>query len=239
MFALFLMFMGEDFTLLGLLDGLRPVLMQTWYIKSLMIFVVISPILVWLIRRAPISVIALASFFCLTAKFVMSDPYWKSFWEYTFSLSGLIYFLIGLSLSCNKESDYSIAVRTEQIIGFIGFALGLVGMLIKVYGSGYGELVARGIKLISTPLLLLGVWSVIPCDEWPNRMLSMTFPLYILHMFAIKGCNRVFAMFGIEYAQSIGLTVLVFIFVVTISFLLALVIRCAMPCYGQILWGRR
>ena len=52
----------------------------------------------------------------------------------------------------------------------------------------------------SVPFLMYGVWSVVPSTAWRSRLLSCTFPIYLLHAFVavafmaglkVSGLNRI------------------------------------------------
>lgn len=95
---------------------------------------------------------------------------------------------------------------------------GLVGIVLTVLGA-VGEL--RGLMFVrayclsvGVPLLMLGLWGLVPSVHWPKWLTDCAFPIFILHVFAIGVYNNFLfrevagvLSFAAKYAFSVGLPI--------------------------------
>ena len=63
------------------------------------------------------------------------------------------------------------------VLGLVGITAGIVRMIMQCYGiDDFGYLIA-----LSIPLVLVGVWSIIPSCSWPQVLIGNSFAVYVLH----------------------------------------------------------
>lgn len=188
-----------------------PALGPLWYVRCLFLFVIISPVIVWLIKRT--------HFLCLLIFGGMYIAYSRlcgnvSFFSYGFSLEGLFYFAIGIYL---RMRDFSLEIRPKMGIFLFGFGVFLFLMVSR---------------FMSIAIMIVGLWGMIPSWRFPRVLITNTFPVYLVHMFVLL-------LFGNERIRSVPLAVGVGLSAIALSVFAAETIRRTMPRMSQFLWGGR
>ena len=188
-----------------------PALGPLWYVRCLFFFVVVSPVVVWLIRK--IGFVSLLLLGCLyyaySARGVVID-----FLSYGFSLEGIFYFSTGLYLRMKH-----VPLNVGPMIGVPLFALG-----VAIYVIGLTEL--------SIPVMIVGLWGMMPTRCLPRSLVSNAFPIYLMHMFILL-------LFGTDKIASPLIAVGVGMLVVVLSIGCAEMIRRTSPRLVNVLWGGR
>ena len=171
---------------LGFIVWESPTKGELWYVRNLLVLVLISPVFLVPMRRSRwwgMAVLA-ASFAvwfggaAFLAKFNLTkNPeswYWKA------ALFGQFFFIAGLFLRL-----WPVHVRVNRICacGLLVLALGLfccAGSL-NESGSSIGTL----IRYLTLPVAMMAVWQWIPSCKWPTALTSATFPIYLSHAFGL------------------------------------------------------
>lgn len=161
---------------MGLLPFRSPALFALWFVRTLFIFVLLSPLLGWCVRRM--------GMLWLSALFVAQCfVYWASptgpvgeVLNHLLSVSGLFYFSLGIFLSIKG----GVRIRLRKSVSACLVAMGIGGMAIYFEG-----LIRVNPLPILIPPMLLGVWLLMPERKWASYLVGMTFPIYVLHLFAM------------------------------------------------------
>ena len=151
-----------------------PGLVPLWFVRSLLVFVVISPVLKELFAK-----IGWGTLLVLYAVSLATGIYGlhSSGKPYLFltkfvSVSGLFYF------GCGMYGRLS-GIRLPQKGHAIALFLGLFIMLLK----GYCRMMdIKCIAPFGIPFLLFGLWKFVPQWSFPQWLTNATFAIYVLHM---------------------------------------------------------
>lgn len=152
------------FDVFGLLWTRVPALGVLWYVRALMLYVLLAPVLVWVIRQSRGVVI--------TAILMLYSLYWLWFvqpwspmtqlFELGISVYGLFYFFLGM---CAREFG-SPSLRTSRSVFVLIASLGCAWF---------------GLSPISIPLALIGLLGVIPSRPFPRILTANAFSIYVFH----------------------------------------------------------
>ena len=188
-----------------------PALGPLWYVRCLFLFVVISPLIVWMIRR--IGVLALFVFGSLYCAH-FGNGLMDRFLSFGFSLEGLFYFSAGLFLGMKH-----VPLRISPFVGTL-----LLGVGLLFYWLGWAE--------TSIPLMIIGLWGLMPTRRFPRVLVANTFPVYLMHMFVLL-------LFGTARISSPMVAVGIGMLAVALSVAIAEAMRRGSPVAVRILYGGR
>ena len=165
-----------------------PPLGPTWYIQTLFLFVLVSPLLVALLRRNAILVFVVS--FLLYALFYRSAaiPFgtWKAIPNTPFALEGLAYFLIGLKLAIDGKS-----LDVPKKIGVSALVVSFVVTILRMYCKAGGHVFLYDhTRCLVIPGFLWVLWKTVPPCPWPKWLTSSSFAIYLIHPFAIFWFQR-------------------------------------------------
>lgn len=152
-----------------------PALTPLWYIRALLVFVILTPVLVWLLKRCPKTfvMVVFAIGMALDAIFPVESVL-GSFFHFGFPVWGLAYFLCGLALGING----GVTVRRNQAA--VAFAAAAAFMSVGCFFTG-NIMISTISKHLLRPCLLLAVWHF-----WPHSsgVYGGAFALFLIHPFA-------------------------------------------------------
>ena len=157
----------------------RPQLGVLWYVRNLLLFVGVSPAIVWIVMK--FRVVFLAILFpavlahaCLVKTHEPGlDP--AGILIYGFSLEGLLYFSAGILFCIHPVS---VREPLRKLLAALGCGILIAFAMDCVH---FREISA--IVVLSTPFVLAGLWFCIPSGNWPQSLVSCAFPVYLLHVF--------------------------------------------------------
>ena len=120
--------------------------------------------------------------------------------------------------------------KYKGILLLVGFAFVILQAIGKSNRWGFYEYFGW----LAIPILLLGVWLLIPDREWPKGLTSCAFSIFILHRFffqvgalIVGGCNTL-----LSYA-------FVAFFMFVVSLVVATLLKRIMPRLSRIAFGGR
>ena len=173
---------------LGLNPAGMPFYTPMWYLRSLMCLAIVSPFLLWALKKA--GVWALAFWYLLS--FVLSRalsgyPEMTNFFGNFLPLKwGFFWFSLGIWLrqhgSENVVRKFG-KVWVEWTFAAIGVALVVLSKWMAIAASPYAVAVQR----LSIPFLLMGFWNLMP--SFRLSIAGYSFPVYLLHMIFTKYCE--------------------------------------------------
>lgn len=197
----------------GLHPFQEPFSVSLWFLRSLLLFVLASPVLFALLRRAGAG--ALAALFALSVGCLAGIlPAWADGLANRFvSVQGLSFFAAGawLALSGARLPKGGPAAAA----GVAGFA----GLAFSRWMLARGMAGAEAVHAFFLPAALLGAWRAMPRVRWPGRLTDCTFAVYLLHVFVLRlllvavygktGCAvllfKYLAGFGLSLAAALAL----------------------------------
>lgn len=211
----------------------KPFLISTWYLRSLLILVVASPLLKWFVPRYGLWSIAFFYFLNLISPPDFTSPASITvFFTYSMSLTGLLYFSCGIYL-CLSRRKWNISFWRG--IFFVG--VGILVLLLK-YGLqlkyGFSRFSVY-MSLVYIPMLLMGVWRLFPIRIGLLPFAKDSFGLYLVHMFLIV-CYGVMVRHRVETA---GTMMGQLIFVYGGSFMMVRGLRRMCPRFTSFALGGR
>lgn len=163
--------------------GLNPLcssaLGPLWFIRTLFVFVLVSPVLCRFRRMTVLPLSFALMVVALSVGMRHADATVRQIIEYTFSFEGLFYFVLGMYMRRNP-----VKVRREKMIGLGALVGGLVifaGLALCRYFTC--ETFYLSFRLIGTALLMLGLWSFVPTRKVLESYSAVVFPIYLLHKF--------------------------------------------------------
>lgn len=194
-----------------------------WFVRMLFFLVVISPLLRG--GGKSVNLLRLMIFAGLYGWFELSDLEQGALWnffEYGFSLRGLLYFSVGIYLR-----QYPIRLNISK--------LSLV-VLVVVSGALVGFNVTA---LIMVPVCMLTLYLLMP--SWKAYGNGYSFPIYLLHMDVMLILTAGLAAVGIRSStcHAVWLVVLRFVVCLVTSIFLTRLLRRYAPRFARLAFGGR
>ena len=165
-----------------------PPLYPTWYIRTLLLFVVLSPIFITMLRTS--ATMTLASSFILYTGFYRSVavPFgtWEAIPNTLINLEGLAFFLVGLKLAMDGK-----AREVPGKIASTALMVSLIGTIVRMYCKAGGHVfLYNHIRFLVIPGFMWVLWKAVPPVPWPKWLTSSAFAIYLIHPFAIFWFRR-------------------------------------------------
>jgi len=161
---------------LGFYPSASPVLYVTWYIRTLFLLILASPVIVWALKRFPRLFIVGA---WLISILVSTHEGAMAIFQFCFSPEGLTYFSLGIFLRWHPIHVEGRKLWVWSVI------IALVALGIRM-GTHY----TQGapwiyLKTFAIPFMLYAVWRLIPEKPWAKSLTSLAFPCYLIHVFVL------------------------------------------------------
>lgn len=194
LFFIFNYFRSQDASFFGLMKSLglttceEPGLYPLWFIRSLFLLVCVSPIVVWLFSRVGRKLLCgLFGLVLIGPLVVNTDVMLIQLASGVFAVfGGLFYFSAGLALRIRNET-WGGPVFIQNSVGPVGSFLTISGAFCELYEM---KLAGAYCVNLGLPLLMVGLWRVVPAVRWPEWLTGCAFPVFILHVFAIGVYNN-------------------------------------------------
>jgi len=217
-------------SVLGLYPFSEPYLGPTWFIRGLFLIVLLSPLLRILLEKFRLWTLALLFVIMyFTMAYYPEGSILYRFWRWTVPTTGFFYFTLGMWLRRHPVPDS----KGRRCV-FIALPLGIVVQLAEVYFLYHGvncHVYWRGIMI---PLVMGGIWYLVPSIPLPGLLKGMSFPIYVLHYFFIS------AVFFLNHdPNSILFYLCRGVAGVTGPIVVALLIRKWLPRFSQVAFGGR
>lgn len=150
------------------------------------------------------------------------------------SVHGAFYMYFGILFRMG-----TVNVRMGKLAAWVVFVAGLLGMALKVFAQVEGFAYYYYYGFISCPLLLVGLFNLIPDLKIPMWITTCSFPIYLFHMFVLKAIHGVAVVMGL----SLNANVLIWAMSVAVIFFMTLggvaIQRKFVPRLNNLLWGGR
>ena len=176
---------------LGLNPFCHPVLFPLWYVRALFVLILISPCLFMLAKYLGVwgCVVLLFLYATLGPWEIDLDNVFRKF----LSVHGAFYMYLGILFGMGIVN-----VRIGKFAACVVFLAGLLGLALKVFTQVEGFPHYYYYGFISCPLLLLGLFNLIPDLKIPIWIVTCSFPIYLFHMFVLKAVRGAAVMMGIS-----------------------------------------
>ena len=170
--------------LLALHPFREPYVGVLWFMKTLLIFVVFSPLLRHLSSPIPILAMFVAQL-CLGPTLGGTPPPLRfTLLKGYFPICGAAFFCLGMMLKLRNA--------TLRIPRGAGLALLTVGLALMFLRLGVRRPVwLQHAAFAYVPFLLAGVWSLCPSKRLPAFLVQASFAVYVMHYFVITVFERV------------------------------------------------
>ena len=157
-----------------------PQLVPLWYLRSLMLFVVVSPIILWYVKRFKGAGLAFLWVLSLLVGFCSITPGRLILFLAKFvSVSGLLYFSVGVYLRVFGITGFSSRKSRAYLYVCAGLMCIVVSICLQLI-TGYEA--HRVCRHLFVPLLLIGLWYFVPSEKFPAWLIRSAFPMYLLHI---------------------------------------------------------
>ena len=210
--------------------GLNPLgnIPTMWFLRTLFIFVVVSPFVGGRGVSVAVAFVAYATF-----KFFYFEVGEELCYVLTslISLRGLAYFALGMWVSC----------KSLRISRWIGVTLVIISLtsLVFILVSEAGAY-ARLMDVIMVPGLLVLMWALAGCVSLPGKITSMSFPLYLLHGTIAYYVSALYGVIGYGTGRTcFGFALMRFLVCVGLSLAMAFGLRRFFPRFSAIAFGGR
>ncbi len=225
----------------GLSPFRYPELVPLWYLRTLFLFVFVSPVLNHFTSKGGALFIALVYIGAIIVSVGMLSPGRVSkFLFYCFKLEGLVYFCLGM-LFRKKEKEGKLVFTCDSrkhLLPWWALGTGLLLVLmitVVIHEKGLNIIALARARAVFIPPLLLAFWSFIPVRPFPKWLTDNTFALFLVHGVVLE------AMWIVHPAQveTIPQWFVKWAFVFSASILSAMLLRRFAPGVSRILFGGR
>jgi fucose 4-O-acetylase-like acetyltransferase len=158
-----------------------PVLGPMWYVRTLLLYVVISPLILKYINNSGgvIGAYLIGVVYYLLIGNDVGEKIPFSFFKYSFSLPNLFYFVFGVYASKHKV----ISLTRRHAYLFLGVAILI--LLGKTYLHFNGMSSSNIWRMVFCPMALIAFWKLCPDFRVSRFMMSLSFPIYLIHYFLL------------------------------------------------------
>lgn len=218
-----------------------PLLVPLWYVRTLAILAIASPLILRVLGRwgrfALCFLFAVYLVFSIALEFcpdLIQNPLVAAIRQ-TFHPESVFYFSLGLWLqTTSRRPDLGGGPRRSPLVlsvsAFLAVAL-LVLRVILIF-SGRPYLVPYAVVV---PFVLIAFWESVPDTPWPTGLTSLSFPIYVLHFFVTHAAGVLLARRGDDVLRIVA----VYLLAVLLSAACALALRRFAPRFAAVAFGGR
>ena len=156
-----------------------PLLVPLWYVRTLLIFVIVSPLIKAFVWRWGWGALLVAYLIALAAP-MLPNGVWGGFFGTFFSLRGLFYFMVGMWIA-SVQGKHLMLSNKYSAKWFLLVGLVMVGVSAFCVFK-FGPKSSYWTRLVFVPPLLIGFWGVVPVHTLPRFITEASFPMYLLHV---------------------------------------------------------
>lgn len=207
-----------------------PYLYPLWYVRTLFVFVLVSPMILFALRRLGAAIyFPLLFALALYAGIGFGNELMTEFFRKTFALDSLMYFSLGMYLRTRPMKV------PRQAFGYAALCLGLA-LLVATSAAALslGE-THRWARLLFVPPILFGAWTIMPERKLPRIFEGVSFPLYLLHLPVLLAL----APISLASDKSLLLWALKYALAFTLTLALAKLIKRYLPRFAALAFGGR
>ena len=162
----------------GVNPFIYPGVVQLWYLRTLMIFVLISPLLYQTVKLG-VAKVLLIVYVASAVVIVLADGRFLSLMRYTFRLNGLFFFVLGMIM---RLGDTRLESRS-RLLPFVSLLGGVIALGYSICFCEVETSAFALVRMIYVPLFLFAIWNLFPTVKLPRWLSSAAFPIFLLHVF--------------------------------------------------------
>lgn len=208
-----------------------------WFLRTLFVFVLASPLLVWIVQRSKYAAITLVIVtyglysvftYCVKLGLVPDESCLKELLTWLFSLKDLFFFTVGIVV---RYYPIRLPTGTASNLFFVMMAL-LLAVL-----SWYFSVET----FIVLPMLTLFVYLAMPIQALPTALTTCSFPIYVLHMIPLGLINCIFKNVpSLSFSRTSVLGWLIIgVSTMIICMIMCHIMRKVLPKFSCLLFGGR
>lgn len=228
-------------SLWGVIDALgvpmvsQPVLGVTWFLRSLFMFVLLSPAIAMVLRKSRWAYMVTFGIVGVSALALLNTGIVE--FRLLFDVYGFLYFMLGCYLRIHPVMELS------KWFGWVSLLVGIVSIVAeKCAGFEFGTPMALILhQIVGLPFVMYGIWSLMPRTALPMWICSHSFSIYLLHqIFFIFVSLGVKALGCREIISQKVIFVIVDVFVaVAFSVVLSNLMKKFIPRIARVVFGGR
>lgn len=217
-----------------------PLVVPLWYLRTLIIFVLISPILKLLGEKIGMLRFLLLIYISGLLVCFLQDGKLYLFLRHTIRMFECSFFMLGIVM---RVKGYTLQFNRR----LISYLLLACASIILFASTCFFDEMSRTFyftRMVFVPLFLLAAWNILPTVKLPQYLVSATFPIFLLHCIVWKICYIFGVFFHVSYSsflnpQSIHMWLIKWLVGFTGSILAAMALRRFSPRFSKLLFGGR
>ncbi len=167
----------------GLHPFYAPGIVPLWYLRSLMMLVLLSPLIKFLVER--LGWAWLLFLFAVDAyvqslnyaEVLTETPGWGPFWFYFLSPNAFLFFSIGCAIGSGRAvSVLRHASSSWRVLDVLAVLVVLPACL-----GGFGPAIAAPLDILAIFVVMAVLWKLSPPQKWPVALVSLSFPIFLMH----------------------------------------------------------
>ena len=155
-----------------------PRVFPFWFIRALLLLVLISPLIKKALERFGKSFLIVLFVGSIAVTYIHAGPL-RTLLEYGISIHAAFYFTVGIYIARFKMSEESKVVNA--CLCSLGVSLFVLRIVLSYIKPGYAGLLGA----VSLPLILYLVWCCMLQTQLPVWLTSCAFPIYMMHLLFI------------------------------------------------------
>lgn len=218
----------------GLSIWCQPSPGQLWYVRALLLFVLCGTLFKKLNSPTGLGLVFLA--YAIICPVSVEKDDWRYPFRFFWSLEGTFYFLVGIYL---RTHDLSRCAPINKWQKYSALSIGAMLMGTSVAAEYHGLQWGLWFHFIAIPFLIYGVYGIMPSKRWPDWLVSLSFPIFILHAFVLKALAYAENLCGLFQKASMASWLGKFIIAAGLSAITAFVLRKLAPRCSHVVFGGR
>lgn len=158
----------------------HPAVVPLWFVRCLLLLVVLSPLLAWPLRRSwelgALWVAVLGGLCPIVSPYIGQTGTLSWFWKGTLPVGGLFCFTVGMFLR-----RYGPLPTPTRGGACVLVAVGVVVFAVVGFMEVNDAVLADRLSLLGIAVTLPGVWGLAPAAPWPRALTGLAFPIFLLH----------------------------------------------------------
>lgn len=203
-----------------------------WYIRCLFFFVLASPIIAFVTKKYGKWWLALC-FVMLLLLNQVPDQDVKSFFKWSWSLSGLFYFSVGIFIKYREK------LFTSGKTAITAAGVGLILLTIKIILFYNSMRFQTSLGHLVIPFLLYATWHFIPAVKIPDWLTACSFPIFVMHMIPFQYIGLISKRTSVNLAYPTLFPTIKFLVGFFGSIAVTLLLRKYLPRVSKALFGGR
>lgn len=209
-----------------------PILVPLWYVRCLFFFVLVSPLVAAGVRRFRYLWLAGCFVLMLLHTHIPNEGL-RDILRFIGFGNGIFYFSCGIFIQKNELPRTT--TKVAATCGLVGLAL-LAAKTILAYNSLPFQI---SIGKLFIPFLMLAVWHYMPATRIPAWLASCSFPIFLMHPIIMSNVSIVLKNLHICPSGSATQSAFNFIFGISGSIFVAVLLRRLTPHATKVLFGGR